>query len=125
MTLPPQTVLDRRWMRSIELQPGERLLNESGSAHDHQWHRSIGKAFLTNERFLFQGYFFPFSLNPSGHEHRWRLDEISQAGQSRHAKTFFLRRVLFLDVADRTHWFMVRQPELWLAQLAELGIARG
>ena len=113
------------WMRSIDLISDEKVLRESSCTHDHQWLRHVGKAYLTNKRLLFQSWFFPFTFNPMGHEHRWLLTEISTVGISRHAGMLFLYKTLFVEVQKETYWFLVREPQHWVNEIQALRIPKG
>lgn len=111
-------------MTSIDLRPDERLVTWDDSDNLHQWHVGKGKLYLTDQRLLFQGRFFPFSVAPLGHRHAWRLTDIEAVGESRHHQTLFLRRAVYVRVNGQFHFFQLAAREQWLDRLAAMGIRR-
>jgi hypothetical protein len=111
-------------MRAIQLWPDERLVSWADADNLHRLHVSHGKIYMTDQRLLFQGSFFPLSLAPLGHRHAWRLTDIEEIGESRHHQTLFLRRHLYLIVRGEPHFFTLADREQWLELLAAAGIRR-
>jgi len=120
--LRPNKRIRRFWMRTVQLSPNERLVLQSGAIHHHQWHVSYGNLYLTDQRLLFHGYFFRFSLALLGHRHQWRLMDLEAAGESRHAATFLLDKHLYIQAQGKIHFFRVGSYQEWLTRLAEAGI---
>ena len=104
------------------MEEGEKLVTWTEASNLHGWHTSYGRLYLTDRRLIFQGRRFPFSVAPLGHRHEWFLRDIEAAGSARHHQTLFLRRVLYVEVDGRLHFFQGSSTEQWLDHLSEAGV---